>query len=477
MERVVIVGGGVSGLTLAFWLQQWAPGSGRPIQVTVLEAEEVPGGRMRTERDGPYRVEWGPNGFLDSKVHAVHLVEALRMGSRVLQASLQSKVRYITRNGRPVPVPESPPAFLRSPLLSPAGKIRLLREPFAPPPPPNRDETVAEFVRRRIGPEALAYLIDPMVSGVFAGDPESLSLAAVFPRMVELERDHGGLFRALWHLSRERRRARRQSPAGGMGQPTGVLTSFREGSQSLVEALAAALAPGTLVRGTRVQAVHRSPGCSVVEVRDPRGETRWLSADRVVLACPAYEAARILQRESPGLQRLLLDIPYAPISVVGTAFHDEALRDSPRGFGVLHPRVEGRGTLGTLYDSLVFENRAPEGRVLLRTMVGGARDPEGALLPDEALLDRVIRDLREVLGVRGEPERVWIFRHDRGIPQYQRGHPGLLDEIERRVTGWPGLHLCSNAYRGIALGDCCREAETLARRIVSGNPGLGQAAG
>ncbi|HOU53933.1 MAG TPA: protoporphyrinogen oxidase [Myxococcota bacterium] len=471
MERVVIVGGGVSGLALAFWLQRLASEAGRPLRVTVLEAEETPGGKMRTEREGPYRVEWGPNGFLDSKVHAVRLVEALGMGSQVLQASLRSRTRYITRHGRPVPVPESPLAFLRSPLISVSGKIRLLGEPFAPPAPPNRDETVAEFVRRRIGPEALAWLIDPMVSGVFAGDPEALSLAAVFPRMVELERDHGGLFRALWHLGREKRRSRRNPAAGGMGQPTGVLTSFREGSQSLVETLAGSLAPGTLICGARVQQVHRSLGGSVVEFRDAQGSIRWLPADRVVLACPSYEAARMIRREMSDLAMLLDQIPYAPISVVGTAFEARALQGSPRGFGVLHPRVEGRGSLGTLYDSLVFENRAPEGQVLLRTMVGGARDPVGAMLPDEALLDRVLRDLREVLGVRGDPVRVWIFRHDRGIPQYLRGHPGLLRQVDLRVARWPGLHLCSNAYRGIALGDCCREAETLARQVVPSDPG------
>jgi oxygen-dependent protoporphyrinogen oxidase len=288
--------------------------------------------------------------------------------------------------------------------------------------------------------------------------------------MVELERDYGGLFRALWHLGREKRRARRNPASGGMGQPTGVLTSFREGSQFLVEALAASLAPGTLACGARVREVHRTPGGSLVEVRDAGGGVQWLAADRVVLACPSYEAARILRREAPDLAALLDRIPYAPISVVGTAFEDRALGDSPRGFGVLHPRVERRGSLGTLCDSLVFPNRAPEGRVLLRTMVGGARDPEGAGLPDEALLERVVRDLREILGVRGDPERVWIFRHERGIPQYLRGHPSILRQLDQRLSRWPGLHLCSNAYRGIALGDCCREAETLARQIVHADP-------
>jgi protoporphyrinogen/coproporphyrinogen III oxidase len=475
MERVVIVGGGVSGLATAFGLQRGARAAGRALQVTVLEAEGRAGGKMRTDREDGFVIEWGPNGFLDSKVHAVQLVGALGAGDVVLKASLAAKLRFITRDGRLCLLPESPVAFLRSPLISASGKARLFQEPFAPGPPPGEDETLADFARRRIGPEALDYLIDPMVSGVFAGNPEELSLAAVFPRMVELERQYGGLVKALVAIGREKRRERRRARAaagetgasGGPAGPSGTLTSFRGGVQTFVDLLVSALEPGTLVTGARVERVRRSGACSVVEYRRADGSSESRAADAVVLSCPAYDAADLLSPDAPGLADLLRQIPYAPISVVATAYRAADVAGAVQGFGFLHPRREGRRTLGTLWDSCVFGDRAPAGHALLRTMVGGARAPAQAFLSDDALVAAAAEDLRDLAGIRADPVKVRVYRHDRGIPQYVRGHLSRLEAIDRHRANWPGLHLCSNAYRGIALGDCCREAERTTSEILA----------
>lgn len=478
MERVVIVGGGVSGLATAFGLQRGARAAGRSLQVTVLEAEDRAGGKMRTDREDGFVIEWGPNGYLDSRVHAVRLAEALGAGDRVLKASLAAKRRFITRDGRLCLLPESPAAFLKSPLISAAGKVRLMGEPFAPAPPPGIDETLADFARRRIGAEALDYLIDPMVSGVFAGNPEQLSLAAVFPRMVELERTYGGLFKALVRLGAERRRERRLARAegrdtgasGGPAGPSGTLTSFRGGVQTFVDLLAASLEPGTLVTGARVERVRRSGGCSVVEYQQPGRPVEVLPADAVVLSCPAYDAADLVEPDAPGLAGLLRGIPYAPITVVATAYRASDVAGAVQGFGYLHPGRERRATLGTLWDSCVFEDRAPEGYVLLRTMVGGARAPALAALSDADLTAATRRDLAELAGVRADPVKVRIYRHERGIPQYVRGHLARLEAIDRHRAAWPGLHLCSNAYRGISLGDCCREAEATVATLLGTTP-------
>lgn len=478
MERIVIVGGGISGLATAFRLRQAAEAEGRPLSVRILEALDVAGGKMRSDREDGFVIEWGPNGYLDSKPWAVKLVEDLGVGNRILPASDAARLRFITRAGRLCRLPESPLAFLGSPLLSARGKVRLFQEPSAPPRPPLVDETLADFARRRIGPEALDYLIDPMVSGIFAGNPEQLSLRSVFPRMRELEDTYGTLIGAFLHLgidkARQRRRERAAGARGDEGKasgspagPGGTLTSFRGGVQTLVEILAERLGPSVLVTGARVHSVRRSGACSLVEYRRNGGALESLAADAVVLACPAYDAADLVAADAQGLAGLLREIPYAPISVVATAFREEDVAGAVRGFGFLHPRVEARPTLGTLWDSVVFSDRAPSGFALLRTMVGGARTPAQAHLSDGDLVKASLADLRDLAGIRANPMKVVIHRHERGIPQYVVGHGDRLAAIERSLARWPGLYLCSNAYRGVALGDCCREAERTASAILA----------
>lgn len=458
MERVVVVGGGISGLAVAAQLLEEAKSLGRNVHITVLEAESRPGGKMWTELAEGFVVEHGPNGFLDSKVEALALAHNVGLSEQLLRASEHSKKRYIVRKGRLMRLPETPVAFLTTPLLSLRGKLTVLSEPLAPPAPEGVDETLADFAVRRLGIEALDYLIDPMVSGIFAGDPKRLSLASAFPRIHEIERIYGGLFRGLLALSM--RHKRRAGPAG----PGGTLTSFKRGVRALVETLAARLG-SSLVLDARVTGLKRSSiGWSVETMT--KGEKRVLPADAVVLSCPAYEAARLLGRESPSASEQLMSIHYAPVTVVATAFRQEDCGNLD-GFGFVIPRREGRPILGTLWDSSIFENRAPKGYALLRTMVGGARSEGHAALPDKEIVEMVCTQLRELMGIKATPERVWIWRHERGIPQYEVGHQERLFLIDKGLKRVPGVFLCHNAYRGIALSDCAREAQATAKLVVS----------
>jgi oxygen-dependent protoporphyrinogen oxidase len=464
MERLVVVGGGISGLAVAMRASGAAARAGRPLHVTVLEAESRPGGRMWSDRDAGFVVEWGPNGFLDSKPEALELSHDLGAGDLLLRASELAKKRFVVRDGRLVRLPESPPAFLRSRLLSWRGKVGVVTEPFAPAAPEGVDETLADFAARRLGPEARDYLIDPMVSGIFAGDPARLSLRSAFPRIHELERLYGGLFRGLLAVTRQRRREGRKSASGPAG-PGGTLTSFRSGVRTLVETLAALLGP-SLVAGARAQALRRTAaGWSVTATVG--GEDRAFPADAVVLSCPAYEAARLLADERPSLAEPLLAIPYAPVAVVATAFRREDVPGGLDGFGYVVPGCESRPILGTLWDSAVFGDRAPPGHVLLRSMMGGARAPDLARRGDRETVDLVLCQLRDLMGIAASPERVWIFRHERGIPQYETGHADRLAAIEDGLARLPGVFACHNAYRGIALGDCAREAAATAERVAA----------
>jgi oxygen-dependent protoporphyrinogen oxidase len=464
MERVVIVGGGISGLATAFRLRQEARTRGRDLQVTVLEADTRPGGKMWTERADGFLLEWGPNGFLDSRPSALDMVQRLGIGDSLIRASDKARKRFITRGGRLVRLPETPGAFMTSKLLGFQAKLRVLAEPWAPTAPFGRDETLAEFAARRLGPEARDYLIDPMVSGVFAGNPFRLSLKSAFPRIHELERTYGGLFRGMIGVMRERRRSGVRSSAGPAG-PGGVLTSFDGGVATLIETLADRVGDSLLL-GTPVTRIQRGGACWMVEARTPDGESRRFPADAVVLSCPAYDAAELLRPTSPGLARRLAAIPYAPIAVVALAFARGDVPHPLDGFGFLHPGKENRPTLGTLWDSSTFPGRAPEGQVLLRTMVGGARAPERAMQSEGALIDSVRRELADILGIKGAPTRVRVFAHANGIPQYETGHSASLDAMARALEDLPGLYLCHNAYRGISMDDCCREAGKTAERVL-----------
>jgi oxygen-dependent protoporphyrinogen oxidase len=453
LKRVAVVGAGIAGLAVAHAVRRRAPEA----EVAVLEASSRPGGNIRSERVDGYLCEWGPNGFLDSVPETLALARDLGLAERVQRSDDRARRRLIFRDGRLHVLPGGPAGFLRSGLLSWRGKLRIAGEPFAASRPAE-DETIHAVAARRIGREAADVLVGSMVSGVFAGDARALSLRACFPKMWQMETDHGGLFRALVAKVRERR-VRRGDP---LGSPLGTLTSFREGTEELVRAAAKGLGP-SLRLGARATGLRRAGSCWRVEAEGDGG----VEADAVVLAGPPSASARLLGAVDDPLAAELAAIPSAGLAVVALGFEESRLAAPLDGFGFLVPRGEGPRILGVLWDSSIYPGRAPSGRVLLRVMIGGALDPEASRLEDAELLAAVRRDLQATMGLAADPELVRIFRHPLGIPQYEVGHLERLARVEDRLARLPGLHLAGNGYRGVAINACVAGAGPLAERILS----------
>ena len=455
MSTVAVVGAGVAGLSVAHEVRKRAPG----LDVIVLEPRERTGGNVRTEVCEGYTCEWGAVGFLDNAPDTLRLVREIGLEPRLLPSRDTARRRYIYRKGRLIEVPTSPVSFLTSPLISARAKVRLLAEPFARGTEV-ADESIASFAARRIGREAAAIMIDSMVSGIYAGDASALSLRACFPKMWEMERDHGSLFRAMLATRKKRKKG------DAMGAPAGRLTSFQLGMTELVEGLTRSL--GRVIHTSSPVIELQPPGTSGgFWIATP---DRRIVADAVVLAGPAAESAGLVRQFGLGLSAALRSIPTAPLAVVCLGY-DAAQVAADRGpldgFGFLVPRSENIRTLGALWESSIYGNRAPAGKALMRVMIGGAHDPAVLDLDDEAMLAVVRSDLRTTMGLRIAPEMVRIIRHPRGIPQYTIGHLGRLDRIEAELQRYPGLFVAGNSYRGVAINSCIAEAPIIAARVVA----------
>ena len=466
MPRIAIVGAGISGLCTGHYLVRALSAAGRAAEIVLFESEGVAGGKMRTVREDGFNMEWGPNGFLTNKPHSLELVKDLGIDGRLARSSDLARKRFIYSGGTLHRLPENPPAFFRSNLLTLRGRLRIVGELFAPGPPEGVDESLGDFARRRLGPEALEKLIDPMVTGIFAGDPDRMSLRACFPLIYDLERKYGGLVKGMLALRKERRRAgvKQEMSAG----PGGVLMSFDAGVQTLTDVLAERLSEG-LHLGVSVDRIERRGGKLLLSLKE-KGLQGEIDTDAIVVATPAYAAAAILSPLDAALGDALSAIPYSPISVVALGYDKAALGNPLDGFGFLIPRGERRKILGALWDSSVFPNRAPEGKALIRAMVGGVRGPELAALPPKELIALTRSEFAATMGIAAEPVLSRSFFHEKGIPQYLVGHGNVLDRIDGRLAAAPGVYLNSNAYRGIALNDCVLQSRLAAERIATDLP-------
>jgi len=457
-RRVLVLGGGISGLATAFHLRTLHPDA--PPEVTVLEAADRAGGKIRTDTDGGCVRERGPNGFLDNAPETLDLVRALGLEARLRRASAEAANRYLFLRGGLWKLPGSQGEFLASRMLSLRAKLRILWEPFAAKAPEGVDESVFDFAKRRIGEEPARVLVGAMVGGVFAGDAKRLSLRSAFPAMHAMEREHGSLIRA---MIAKRRAARKAGTAGGSPfGPGGTLTTFDGGMQVLPDALAARL--GAAVRtGRRALEVRRTGGLWRVACE---GGERF-EAESLVCAAPAPDAAALLGGLDPRFRDLLTRIAMAPVVVVTLLYPEEAAPKAKAGFGFLVPAGEDARVLGVLWDSTVFEGRAPAGKVLLRAMLGGARSPEVAALDDGAIVEVVREDLRRTMDITAPPEETRVHNWRQGIPQYEPGHGARLERLEALRADHPGLFLTGNSYRGISMNNCLKDALATATAILN----------
>ncbi len=464
MKQAIIIGGGISGLATAWLLREKARGAGVELSITLLEKEQRLGGKIWSIKEEGYLCEWGPNGFLDNKPQTLDLCRDLGADGQLLRSNDNARKRFIFSGGVLNRLPENGPAFLKSTLISWPGKMRLAMEPFIPQYRGEEDETLAAFGRRRLGEEALNKLIAPMVSGIFAGDPETMSLKSCFPRIAELEAEYGGLIKAMIRLAKKKKAdiAAGKAVASAAG-PGGILTSFRGGIQTLTDILAQELGMTVVRSGEGAVRVDRGESVPWRVVTD-RGE---YPADAVILATPAYASADFLEGVDAGISTVLRQIPYATMTVACFGYERERIDYDLSGFGYLIPKQEKLSTLGTLWDSSIFENRAPEGKVLLRSMLGGACFPQYINLSDAEVEKRVRDDLERTMGITAPPSFIRIFRHEKAIPQYTVGHGKRLQALSAMLASHPGLVLTGNSYRGIGLNDCVASAHGAAAETLA----------
>lgn len=448
ITEAIVIGAGVSGLCAAHELGKRLGQE----NVLVLEAGDRPGGTARTDVVDGCVLEWGPNGFLDKEPKTLEWVTELGLSEELVRANEAAAKRFVFRNGRLHQV-VGPPGFLLSPLLTLRGRARLLCEPFIPGKKDDAPESIWNFAARRIGKDAADTMVSPMVTGIFGGDAKQLSLQHCFPKMAEMEQQYGGLYKAL-------KAKKRSNPGASPMGPSGKLTCFPHGIGQLVDRAADQL--GERLRlNCPVEAVRKESGDYCITLRS--GEA--IITKRVVVAAPAYAAAHFLRPLDDVLAATLNTIPYASIAVLCTAYHRNQVAHSLDGFGFLVPRTQGLRTLGCLWTSSLFPDQAPADTVLLRTMYGGATDPEAVQFTDAEMLAVFEREIGPLLGIQGKPELLRVFRWERGIPQYDLRHGERLAAIDTSLQRLPNCALAGNAYQGVGLNDCVLSAHAAIARL------------
>ncbi len=431
---VIVIGAGISGLTAAWSLTQ------RNVRVRVLEASARPGGMIGTVSQEGYLLETGPHTFPSSAQALLDLCQTLQITPQAVSA--QAKKRYVVLQGKPVALPTNPLQFLGTKILSPAGKMGLLQEPFRQKTPPG-DISIAEFFRHRIGQEATANLVDPFISGIYAGDIEQLSLPAVFPKLRAWEQESGSIVHGLFQS------ARHKSP--GNKQPLRLL-GFAHGLHTLSDALAHNLAPDTLQLNAKVIRLEKTESGYTVFLED--GQT--FEAQSLILAVPAYVTAELLQPLLPAASEALNAIPYNHITLVHTGFQRNSIPHPLDGFGMLIPQRENIALLGSIWASSLFPARAPEDRVLLSNFMGGAHHADMAHCLAPQIEQQVLSDLGRIFGTKYplQPEFIRSFSYAKALPQATLGHLERIRTVEAALHNLPGMALCGNYLHGLALNEC-----------------------
>jgi oxygen-dependent protoporphyrinogen oxidase len=444
---VIVIGGGISGLACAYRLQQ----AGIPVRA--LEAGSRPGGVIATKDEDGCRFELGPQSFLSTEP-LLGLIDTLGLREQLLHANPRAP-RYILVGGRLVPAPLAPPSLLTTSLFSAGTKWRLVTEILRHTKPPADDESIAAFVRRKFGSELLNRFVAPFVSGVYAGDPERLSLRAAFPKIHELETQYGSVLRG----------AMKSRPA--KAAPRGGLCSFRDGMETLPRTIAACLGDSLLLETSVASLRHgKANGKPWFEVDITRRNHReTLAASAVVLATPTDAASQILLGLSDKFAPIFSRIEYAPVAVVSACYRRVQIQKPPDGFGFLVPRAEGLRALGTVFNSALFAGRAPEGMDCFTSFAGGATDTKFCDLSEEEITETICAEVARVLGITGKPVATNLHRYARALPQYNLGHTHIVKSLEALTASSPGLFLAGNYLSGPSVGACVEQADRTAEEV------------
>lgn len=451
VKSIAILGAGLTGLAAAHRLTKQGH------RVRLFEQSARIGGPVGTELIDGWLIEHGTNTLLENEPALTTLITELGLGSERVVANPAAKNRFIVRNGQPIALPLSPPALLKTQLFSTGAKLRLLRELFARPRTRETDVSLADFVRAHFGDEFVDYALNPFVSGIYAGDPDKLSARHAFPRLWSLEETHGSLLRGQAALGKARK---------ARGETAPSLISFKRGLQTLPDALAARLPPGTLQSGARVEQLTLA---ATWQVRWTDGQSAHTeNFDAVISALNAGGLSQLAI--GPGGERPLAalgEIEHPALSSLFLGFRREDVAHPLNGFGLLVPSVENRSVLGVLFSSTLFPGRAPEGHVALTVMVGGMRQQALAQLPADQLLACIRPDLERFLGVKGAPVFSRHVFYPRAIPQYNLGYGRYLSAFVQAEQAWPGLYFGGQARDGIAAPACLAAGEKLAARAIA----------
>ena len=483
-KRVLVLGGGITGLAAAHRLIELSQQRGMQLNVTLLEASDRVGGVIRTEHADGFLVERGPDNFITTRPSATNLCERLGLGDELIKTNDAHRRAMVVRKGRLVPVPEgfelmAPRnlwAMAMSPIFSPLGKLRMLMERFVAPRQDNDYESLESFVVRRLGREALDRLVQPLIGGIYVADPRHLSLRATVPRFLDMESKHGSSIKAL-------RANKRNQPDTGVAKDTGarysLFMTLRRGMQSLVDALAMKLATHVQL-AAKVELVEAGVKSEESVLRSQEvasGAPRWsvrladgrvLHADAIMVAAPSHVAARWLQRVDGPLATALGAVSYASSAIVVLGYKREQIAHDLDAFGFVVPAIEKRRLVAGSFSSQKYEGRAPKGHVLLRAFMGGALQPDLAALPEDQLIALAKEEFGSLLGVSGEPVLVRVQRWMQSMPQYHVGHLKHVANIHAMAARHAGLHLVGNAYEGVGVPDCIASAEAEADRVMRG---------
>ncbi|HMP75471.1 MAG TPA: protoporphyrinogen oxidase [Kiritimatiellia bacterium] len=467
MKHITIIGGGITGLAGAFYLQREIAARGLAARYTLVEAGPRWGGKIVTEREREFTIEGGPDSFIVEKPAGLQLCHDVGLGDDLIPSNEIEKRVYVLRNGRLVPfptgfrltIPTQLMPFVFSPLISPVGKLRMAGDFVLPRRRETGDESLGSFIRRRFGRECLDRIAGPLLGGIFVSDPERLSMQATFPRLQAMEREYGSLIRA----ARAVRRLPR--PTGGpRAAGTAMFNSLRHGMGSLVEAVTRKL-DGDLRLNSPIRSITWREGRAVIQPETGEG---WTS-DAVIATTPAAHTAALLEQAHPTLAANLRAFRYVSTATISLAYLlDDIPRERPLdGFGVMIPACEGRSLIAITWASTKFRHRAPDGCVLIRTFVGGHTNEAMAGWPEDELLAVVRRELESILGIRAEPLFHRIYRWSKANPQYDVGHLDRVAELERAAATLPGLHLAGSSYRGVGIPDCVQGARKAVEALAA----------
>jgi oxygen-dependent protoporphyrinogen oxidase len=464
MKRIVIIGGGITGLTAAYHLQS-VQQADLKFDFVLIEKEKRLGGKILTERTDGFIIDKGPDCFLSEKPGVIELAKRLGLVNRLLPSNEANKQTFIFSSGKLHELPEGlllmiPTKiwpFLSSRLISWRGKLRMAMDIFLPRGSVQEDESLASFIRRRFGVEALEKIAEPLIAGIHASEPETMSLKGCFPRFLEMEQKYGSLIKGVLAT-----RKRTQTGSNTNGIKKTYFMSFIGGMADLTEALAKRISPQSIRLGVEVVKIEYRRTAKPAVFRVLFSNQEPLEAEAVILTTPAFISAELIRSLGSDLASKLAEIPFVSSATVSLAYHAAELEQPLAGFGFVIPRLENRKIMAATWSSSKWANRAPKGFVLVRAFVGGARNQDLVELEDNELVSLVRKEFQEILGISATPVLVRVHRWRKGMPQYTLGHLQRVAEIEKQAANFPGLFIAGGSYRGVGIGDCIRSGEKAA---------------